>query len=195
MKEKNKKIAIDCLQKGILDALKNSIDKEEHKLLETYLPYTLNELTEYEHEKVVKFLKLLKEYNWETNSTEEEKQYLKEHGCSPNGKYIDFQHNMGATMARSLWDIENGFDGNNTRYTIFLNFLTEDNNCCYSTVDYKYVLELEWQGDLQGKYLELDVPEEEYEYDICGLTIGIFDVTDNKVTAYPMTTTFGKDIL
>ena len=166
------KLALECLNNGILTALgydvfkKDNIDdKKEYELLKEYLPHTLNALAESKLEKHTKFMDLVKEYNLEANETDNEDVEDR----------IFFSSCKGAVMAKSTWDIDNDFEGNDTDYTIFLDFMND------TIIDYSYVLEIEMEVYSSDE----DDTLQEDEYSVVGLSIRVFDVTNDDIVMYP----------
>lgn len=187
------KLSLKHLCRDILDRLvfREILDKEddEYKLLEEYLPYTLSALAESDNEKHVKFIDLLQEYNWELSATDEEREWS--HTCCDVGRvgkitYVSVQE--GVVMAKSNWDIINDFDGDDTNYTIFLEFCNGYEGQILD-IDYAYVLELEWDGDSCDE----DSTLQEDEYSVTGLGIRIFDVTSDTIFEHPMKKVFKYD--
>ena len=173
-------------------------EEEDDKfiLLKKYLPYTLKELKNSKDENNMKFLKLLEEYDWETNATEEDRAWYD----NPNdfcrcGKFICCFPHQDAQLIRNEIDVLNGigaYSGGEVDYTIFVEFCEGAEFDGYH-LHHNYALELSFyeedDDEDEDNPDDEDIPDE-LPCEIVGLGISIFNLSpiSEEIVAYPFNT-------
>ena len=98
---------------------------DEFILLKRYLPYTLKKLKNSKDAGNIKFLKLLEEYDWETNATKEERYWVDKFGgddVGRIGKFIEYYSHKQPQLVRSECGVLNGAgEESDADYTVLFN--------------------------------------------------------------------------
>lgn len=170
-------------------------EDDEFILLKKYLPYTLKELKNSKDENNMKFLRLLEEYDWETNATEEDRAWLGDiQSFVRCGKFICCYPYQDAQLVISSFSVDNdaGEERPYVDYTIFVEFC-EGVELDEWKLHHDYALELSFYEEDEDEDEDIlddeDIPDE-LPCEIIGLGMSIFNLSpiSEEIVSYPFNT-------